>query len=51
MELRGLRTGRFRVKDYETGQDYGLVEGPNPKLNVAFAEHLLLKASAEDAAQ
>jgi alpha-galactosidase len=51
VELRGLATGRFRVTDYETGRDYGYVEGPNAKLNVALAEHLLLKAAPERAAQ
>jgi alpha-galactosidase len=47
VELRGLGAGKFRVTDYERGRDYGNLEGPNPKLNVSFSEHLLLKAVAE----
>jgi alpha-galactosidase len=46
VELRGLGPGRFRITDYETGQDYGQREGPKPKLNVTFSEHLLLKAES-----
>jgi alpha-galactosidase len=47
VELRGLGSGRFRITDYETGQDYGEVAGPVPKLKVTFSEHLLLKATSE----
>lgn len=47
VELLGLGKGRFRVTDYETGRDYGNVEGPTPPLDVSFSEHLLLEAVAE----
>jgi alpha-galactosidase len=51
VELRGLGAGRFRVTDYESGLDYGNVEGPNPKLDVSFSGHLLLKAVARYSAR
>lgn len=47
VELRGLGTGRFRVTDYETGRDHGNIDGANPRLNVNFSDHLLLKAVPE----
>jgi alpha-galactosidase len=51
VELRGLGTGRFRVTDYESGQDYGNVEGPNPKVTVSFSQHLLIKAVVQHSAR
>lgn len=44
LELRGLGAGRFHLTDYETGRDYGVVQGPNPRLQVSFAGHILLEA-------
>lgn len=45
LELRGLGQGRFHVRDYENGKDYGSVTGPSARLTATFAEHLLLEVS------
>jgi len=45
VELRGLKPGTYRVKDYGEGRDLGSVEvmsGKTPRLHVAFTDHLLL---------
>lgn len=47
LELRGLGPGRFHVFDYETGRDYGTVNGSQPVLSAAFSEHLLLQVSRD----
>jgi alpha-galactosidase len=47
VELRGLETKRYRVRDYETGREYGKVEGPLARLAVDFERHLLLEAIPE----
>jgi alpha-galactosidase len=44
LELRGLGSGRFHIRDYENGKDYGTVAGPRANLTASFAEHLLLEA-------
>src|SRR6185369_1478700 len=44
VELRGLGTGEYRVRDYEQGRDLGTVKGPVARLSVSFAKHLLLQA-------
>lgn len=44
VELRGLGAGPYRVVDYVTDQQLGVVSGPNAKLRVAFRRSLLLKA-------
>ncbi len=47
VELRGLRKGRYRVRDYVNGQDLGVVTGPVGSLGVRFEKSLLLEASPE----
>ena len=47
VELRGLASGRYRVVDYEHGNDLGVVHGPAAKLDVNFSKHLMLEASPE----
>ena len=47
VELRGLESRRYRVRDYETGQDFGVVTGPLAPLGVSFKRHLLLEALPE----
>ena len=47
VELRGLAPGRYRVLDYESGRDLGIVDAPNPKLSTEFSQHLLLEVSKE----
>lgn len=45
IELRGLKSGKYEVADYETGRDMGQIEASSPKMSVTFAQHLLLEAS------
>ena len=45
IELRGLKSGKYAVVDYETGRAMGQIEASNPKLTVTFTQHLLLEAS------
>jgi alpha-galactosidase len=47
VELRGLEGRRYRVRDYETGRDLGLIDGPRASLAVSFRRHLLLEAQPE----
>jgi alpha-galactosidase len=47
IELRGLENRRYRVSDYESGKDLGLVQGPAAHLSVRFQKHLLLEAKPE----
>ncbi len=47
VELRGLESRRYRVRDYETGRDFGVVSGPRAPLGVSFKRHLLLEALPE----
>ena len=47
LELRGLRPGRYRVRDYENGLDLGAVVGPTATLAARFSQHLLLEAQPE----
>jgi len=42
LELRGLLAKTYRVTDYVRQKDLGTVTGPTAKLNVSFADHLLL---------
>ena len=44
VELRGLDDRRYRIRDYETGRDFGSVNGPGARLDAAFQRHLLLEA-------
>lgn len=48
VELRGLKTGPYRVLDYENGKDLGSIdvtEKGAPRLATEFKEHLLLEVS------
>ena len=47
VELRGLESRRYRVRDYETGRDFGSISGPKAPLEVSFKDHLLLEALPE----
>jgi alpha-galactosidase len=47
IELRGLQSRRYRVHDYETDRDLGVVTGPTAQLSVTFKRHLLLEAVPE----
>jgi alpha-galactosidase len=44
VELRGLEDREYKVVDYESGGDLGLVRGPEATLQVTFRKHLLLLA-------
>src|SRR5438477_7685440 len=46
LELRGLKTGKYRVTDYADGKDLGSIsatESQAVKLQPAFKDHLLLE--------
>lgn len=45
VELRGLGTGTYAIRDYARGQDYGEASGPAAKLTVEFSRYLLLVAT------
>ena len=45
VELRGLQPGKYRVLEYENGNDLGIVEGVSPKLATEFTHHLMLEVS------
>jgi alpha-galactosidase len=50
IELRGLKSGKYRVSDYAEGRDLGTVEAaPNgvAKITTEFKDHLLLEVSAQ----
>jgi alpha-galactosidase len=47
VELRGLSGRRYRVRDYESGRDLGVVDGPRASLAASFKNHLLLEARPE----
>ncbi len=47
VELRGLKQGSYRVIDYENGKSLGTVSGPQARLAVSFAKHLLIKAEPD----
>jgi alpha-galactosidase len=44
VELRGLKSGRYQLTDYENGKSLGPLDSQNPKIPVTFSEHLLLEA-------
>jgi len=44
IELRGLQDRDYRVVDYVTGKEYGIVHGPKTTLPVRFDKYLLLEA-------
>jgi alpha-galactosidase len=43
VELRGLRPGRYHVRDYVNGRDLGVVNAPDAKLAVDFGHSLLIE--------
>jgi alpha-galactosidase len=47
IELRGLEDRKYRITDYESGKDFGVVQGPSAGLSVEFQRHLLLEAMPE----
>jgi len=50
VELRGLKAGSYRVKDYDSGTDLGTITASDakvPKLNSEFKQHLLLEVSPQ----
>lgn len=47
VELRGLEDRKYRVSDYVSGKDFGVVHGPSARLPVEFQKHLLLEAVPE----
>ena len=47
IELRGLKPGRHRIRDYVEGTEFGAIDAADPFLTVAFTHHLLLEASPE----
>jgi alpha-galactosidase len=44
VELRGLENQEYKIVDYVNDKDYGIVAGPDPKLDVTFEKNLLLMA-------
>ena len=44
IELRGLAAHAYRLRDYDHGQDLGVVTGPVARLPASFADHLLIEA-------
>ena len=47
VELRGLRTGRYHILDYENGKDMGMLDSQKPLLKTEFTGHLLLEAGSD----
>jgi alpha-galactosidase len=45
VQLRGLGTKTYRVRDYENDRDMGTVTGPTASLAISFKRHLLLEAA------
>ena len=45
VELRGLEDRGYRVRDYENDREYGTVRGPEGRVKVRFARHLMLEAA------
>ncbi len=45
VDLRGLGPGTYQIVNYENGTQVGSVQATNPKLDVAFTNHLLLEVS------
>jgi alpha-galactosidase len=50
VELRGLGSGQYRVRDYENDRDLGVVTGPIARVSVTFSKHLLLQATPKEGA-
>ena len=48
VELRGLQTRRYRVRDYVHDRDLGEVQGPLAKLPVSFTQSLLIEVALQE---
>ena len=44
VELRGLEPRKYQIVDYETGKEYGTVQGPTATVEASFKHHLMLEA-------
>jgi alpha-galactosidase len=42
--LRGLKPGRYRLRDYVSGNELGSIASPGPSPRLRFEGHLLLEA-------
>jgi alpha-galactosidase len=42
--LRGLKPGRYRLRDYVSGNELGSITSPGPSPRLRFEGHLLLEA-------
>jgi len=47
VELRGLKSGSYKIRDYENNRDLGTIQGPTAHLNVDFSKHLLIEADPQ----
>ena len=47
IELRGLGSGAYTVRDYENGKNLGVVRGPSGSIDVEFSKHLLIQANPQ----
>ncbi|MFB3921632.1 MAG: glycoside hydrolase family 36 protein [Terriglobia bacterium] len=45
VELRGLQPGKYRVLEYENGNDLGTLDSSSPRLATEFRHHLMLEVS------
>lgn len=47
IELRGLESRTYKIRDYENQRDLGVLSGPVAVLRVKFAKHLLVEADPQ----
>jgi alpha-galactosidase len=47
IELRGLKPGRYLVRDYEQNKQLETLDGSSARMHVSFNEHLLLEAQPQ----
>jgi alpha-galactosidase len=47
VELRGLESRTYKIRDYENQRDLGVLSGPVAVLRVKFAKHLLVEADPQ----
>jgi len=47
IQFRGLQPGRYSLLDYENNRQLGVVDSQDARLNVSFAEHLLVEAAPQ----
>jgi alpha-galactosidase len=45
IELRGLRSGKYRVFNYVDGKDLGVIDAAQPEIGIEFTQHLLLETT------